>query len=232
MFPPVAVRACRAMSVFPGFEKYGSNMADAMVFSPDGSMLYIASGDEVIATSSSGESSPAWFQDMSAGSLCDIAVSPDGVSVRFKVIMCSNNILSRSNHLTEKTRVFLQGNLLATLNFVQRESLSPKPAQQGASSHVMRCSDDVRSTIVEPHGERSPLEVVPHQRDRHVGRPIQEIIAESFAARRTGLCDKLRQHGQTSEARRGERRRGFHRRPVQFIATRRRGQRIYLRQQS
>lgn len=74
----------RTASVFPDFEKGGSNDAQAIVFSPDGSTLYVTTGDnKVAATSSGGGSSPAWWATASDSDLCDITISPDGLSVRF-----------------------------------------------------------------------------------------------------------------------------------------------------
>lgn len=72
----------RLALAFPDFEKDGANDATAIAFSPDGSTLYIATDDyKVYATSSSGDSSPEWSTTASDSNICDMAVSPDGLSV-------------------------------------------------------------------------------------------------------------------------------------------------------
>eukprot|EP00903_Cladosiphon_okamuranus_P011441 g10779.t1 len=67
-------------SAFPDFGKDGSYDAKRVAFSPDGSTLYVASNDQLISTSSSGQSPITWFYSVSTA-VCDIAVSPDGQSV-------------------------------------------------------------------------------------------------------------------------------------------------------
>lgn len=56
-----------------------------MAFSPDGSVIYIATHAEtVFAMDSDGANTdpPLWSAAAGDGNLCDIAVSPDGLSVR------------------------------------------------------------------------------------------------------------------------------------------------------
>ena len=80
MFPYCAGRTT---SAFPSFEFNGLDDAKSGVFSPDGSTLYITtSNSEVCATSSSGESEPEWRATAPDSNLCDISISPDGLSVK------------------------------------------------------------------------------------------------------------------------------------------------------
>lgn len=72
-------------SAFPDFEKNGANDATAIALSPDGLTLYIAVDDQkVYATRSDGYTSPDWWETVSDTDICDMAVSPDGLSVRFR----------------------------------------------------------------------------------------------------------------------------------------------------
>lgn len=80
--PPSSFVAKRTASAFPDFERDGENDATAIAFSPDGSTLFIATDDEkVYATSSNGTSSPELLVSGLDNDLCDMVVSPDGLSV-------------------------------------------------------------------------------------------------------------------------------------------------------
>lgn len=73
----------------PGFEKGVGLLATAIAFSPDGSTLYIACVDQrVYATSSIGHRWPAWWEPVLDTDICDIAVSPDGLSVSLRFVIC------------------------------------------------------------------------------------------------------------------------------------------------
>lgn len=87
-----SLTATRATSAFPGFEKDGDKDATAIAFSPDGSTLYIATDEQrVYAMGSNGGSSAEWWETVSDANICDMAVSPDGVSVSFS--SCSASML-------------------------------------------------------------------------------------------------------------------------------------------
>ncbi len=74
--------AGRTASAFPTFELDGTRDANSVVFSPDGSTLYIATDNwAVCATNSTGESEPEWCEPAQDSNLCDISISPDGLSV-------------------------------------------------------------------------------------------------------------------------------------------------------
>ncbi len=74
--------AGRTASAFPNFELDGTRDANSVVFSPDGSTLYIATDNwAVCATNSTGESEPEWCEPAQDSNLCDISISPDGLSV-------------------------------------------------------------------------------------------------------------------------------------------------------
>lgn len=67
------------------FGESGANDGAALVFSPDGSVIYIATdADTVFALDSAGGNSDPeiWSAAVGDSNLCDIAVSPDGLSVR------------------------------------------------------------------------------------------------------------------------------------------------------
>ncbi|CAM9843724.1 unnamed protein product, partial [Ectocarpus sp. 4 AP-2014] len=76
---------------FPGFEIDGDIDAESIVFSPDGSTLYVAGGSRVYATSSDGDQEAHWSVVLSDSNLCDMAVSPDGFSVY--VSGCSSGVI-------------------------------------------------------------------------------------------------------------------------------------------
>ncbi|MEP4805841.1 MAG: hypothetical protein ABJZ69_15640 [Hyphomicrobiales bacterium] len=54
----------------------------SVVYSPDGQTLYLTTADQDIKSISSDGYSTYWSVDVDDGDLCDIAVSPDGWSVR------------------------------------------------------------------------------------------------------------------------------------------------------
>lgn len=68
--------------VFPDFDVGRTVNATAIAFTPDGSTLYIAADFSVYSTNSSADTSPDWDTTASDESLCSMAVSPDGLSVR------------------------------------------------------------------------------------------------------------------------------------------------------
>ncbi|CAM9106419.1 unnamed protein product [Ectocarpus fasciculatus] len=76
---------------FPGFEINGDIDAESIVFSPDGSTLYVAGGTSVYATSSDGDQEAHWSVALSDSNFCDMAVSPDGLSVY--VSGCSSGVI-------------------------------------------------------------------------------------------------------------------------------------------
>ncbi|CAM9387892.1 unnamed protein product, partial [Ectocarpus sp. 12 AP-2014] len=76
---------------FPGFEIDGDIDAESIVFSPEGSTLYIAGSSSVYATSSDGDQEAQWSVALSDSNLCDMAVSPDGFSVY--VSGCSSGVI-------------------------------------------------------------------------------------------------------------------------------------------
>ncbi len=79
---PFPCCAGRTVSTFPSFELDGTRDAKSVVFSPDGSTLYIATDNwAVCATNSTGESEPEWCEPAQDSNLCDIIISPDGLSV-------------------------------------------------------------------------------------------------------------------------------------------------------
>lgn len=73
------------MAAYPGLERDSSSFdANAVVFSPDGSVLYAtaSASSEIVATKSDRSETPTWTHSLPDTFLCDIAISPDGVSVR------------------------------------------------------------------------------------------------------------------------------------------------------
>ena len=83
---PSARCTVRAAWAFPDFQRNGLYDAQSVEFSPDGSTLYIATKSSgVFATNSNGESGPEWGEP-AADDLCDISVSPDGLSVNLSWI--------------------------------------------------------------------------------------------------------------------------------------------------
>lgn len=70
---------------YPNFELNTAEGATAVEFSPDGSILYIATEKQaVVSINSAGYNTPNWSQDVPDSDLCDIALSSDGLSVRRK----------------------------------------------------------------------------------------------------------------------------------------------------
>lgn len=68
---------------YPSFEKNGLYDATAMVFSPDGTVLYLAtSAGSVWAVDSSGLTSSHEEKFSGNHEACDLAISPNGLSVR------------------------------------------------------------------------------------------------------------------------------------------------------
>lgn len=67
---------------YPTFELDATDGATAAAFSPDGSVLYIATtGEEVVATNSCGFEEPKWSTAVPDSDLCGMALSPEGMSV-------------------------------------------------------------------------------------------------------------------------------------------------------
>ena len=68
--------------MYPGFEADGKYDATAAAFSPDGKVLYLATTANVLLALDSDGSTTSHVIKYTGGSdLCDIAVSPDGLSV-------------------------------------------------------------------------------------------------------------------------------------------------------
>ena len=68
--------------MYPGFEAEGKYDATAAVFSPDGEVLYLATTTNILLALDSDGSTASHVVKYAGGSdLCDIAVSPDGLSV-------------------------------------------------------------------------------------------------------------------------------------------------------
>lgn len=81
-YPWCAADVCRrSIMAFPDFGLSRNVNATAIAFSPDGSTLYIAAGFRVYSTNSTADSIPDWFVTTSYDNLCDMSVSPDGLSV-------------------------------------------------------------------------------------------------------------------------------------------------------
>lgn len=87
-------RPYRSNWAFPGFEKDGKIDAESIVFSPNGATLYVAGGSSVYATSSDGDQEAHWSVALSDSGFCDMAISPDGLSVY--ISGCSSGVI---NHL-------------------------------------------------------------------------------------------------------------------------------------
>jgi len=72
----------REFTAYPGFEASGKYQSTAAAFSPDGKVLYLATTTNVLLALDSDGSTPLHVVKYVGGSdLCDIAVSPDGLSV-------------------------------------------------------------------------------------------------------------------------------------------------------
>ena len=68
--------------MYPGFEADGKYDSTAAAFSPDGKVLYLATTANVLLALDSDGSTTSHVVKYTGGSdLCDIAVSPDGLSV-------------------------------------------------------------------------------------------------------------------------------------------------------
>lgn len=68
--------------MYPGFEADGKYDASAAAFSPDGSVLYLATTTNILLALDGNGSTTSHVVKYTGGSdLCDIAVSPDGLSV-------------------------------------------------------------------------------------------------------------------------------------------------------
>lgn len=79
------VQITRATSRYNNFGINGTNDGIALAFSTDGSVVYIATAAEtVLAFGSTAEYNdpPIWSAAAGDSNLCDIVVSPDGLSVR------------------------------------------------------------------------------------------------------------------------------------------------------
>lgn len=72
----------RSTMVFPDFDESRTHDASAIAFSPDGSILYIAANFRLYSANSNALSIPDWSTSASDDNLCDMSVSPDGLSVR------------------------------------------------------------------------------------------------------------------------------------------------------
>lgn len=76
----------RPASVYAGFDALQESGPEtlAAAFSADGTLLYVSKGSEQVvwATDSSGTEEPVWSVEVPDSALCDMAVSPDGLSVR------------------------------------------------------------------------------------------------------------------------------------------------------
>ncbi|CAM9843656.1 unnamed protein product, partial [Ectocarpus sp. 4 AP-2014] len=79
---------------YHGFGKSGSNDGTALAFSPDGSVIYIATAAETVFSfdSEGGNSDPPlWSAAVADTELCDIVVSPSGLSVY--VLGCADSVV-------------------------------------------------------------------------------------------------------------------------------------------
>ncbi|CAM9627459.1 unnamed protein product, partial [Ectocarpus sp. 12 AP-2014] len=110
--------AIESTAVFPDFDADRTLDASAIVFSPDGSTLYIATSTLLHSSSSDGKTSPDWNTELSDSRLCDMAISPDGLSVY--VLGCG---LDEVYHV----RVDESGEYVSTANY------STKTADVGGS---------------------------------------------------------------------------------------------------
>ena len=66
----------------PYLYKTDSRNALSVVYSPDGQTLYMTTSDQNISAVSSDGDTIHWYTNVGDSDLCDIAVSPDGWSVR------------------------------------------------------------------------------------------------------------------------------------------------------
>ncbi|CAM9207243.1 unnamed protein product, partial [Ectocarpus fasciculatus] len=105
-------------TVFPDFDVDRTIHASAIVFSPDGSTLYIATSTLLHSSSSDGETSPNWSTELADTELCDMAISPDGLSVY--VLGCGLRVVYH-------VRVDISG------NYVSTEDYSTNAADVGGS---------------------------------------------------------------------------------------------------
>lgn len=77
--------AHRDFSRYTTFGVDGTNDGTALAFSPDGSVIYIATVAEAVHALGSASATPdphSWSAAVGDSNLCDIVVSPDGLSVR------------------------------------------------------------------------------------------------------------------------------------------------------
>lgn len=97
---------------YPSFDMSATNGATAVAFSPSASVLYIATtGETVVATNSAGTEDPIWSTAVPDNDLCDIVLSPDGLSVRThqsKFIIAFGNRQQSIVAVSEATGVFVE----------------------------------------------------------------------------------------------------------------------------
>lgn len=81
------LRRTRPITQYNTFGKNGLNDGTALVYSPDGSVIYLATlaGAVVALGSNAASTDPAlWSAVVGGSNLCDIVVSPDGLSVNLR----------------------------------------------------------------------------------------------------------------------------------------------------
>ncbi|CAN0028019.1 unnamed protein product, partial [Ectocarpus sp. 8 AP-2014] len=79
---------------YAGLSRFTENDGTALAFSPDGSIVYIAMGDQAVRayTSTGNNSIPRmWSTAAADNELCDIVVSPSGLSVY--VLGCASSVV-------------------------------------------------------------------------------------------------------------------------------------------
>ncbi|CAM9773342.1 unnamed protein product [Scytosiphon promiscuus] len=150
----------RTPTAFPDFEIGSAAHARAVAFSRDGSGLYIVTDEShVFATESSGSSSPDWSFSALDADLCDIAVSPDGLSVY--VLGCASNSITHlrvdadtgvvvSNNTYSTTSSDLDGGTSGDLFQIGALDFSVVAARGGSDEVVVFQRDDIDGALQAP----------------------------------------------------------------------------------
>ncbi|CAM9110589.1 unnamed protein product, partial [Ectocarpus fasciculatus] len=126
----------------------------AVAFSPDGSTLYVSTTDEIVmAVNSDGTEDPTWQSAAPDGELCDIVVSPDGLSVY--VLGCATSVVI---HLRLDAA---NGVVASTTTFVADSSIS------GSTSGEVFVAQALELSVL--IGRSDSDEVVVFQRDSSTG---------------------------------------------------------------
>lgn len=79
--------ASRTSAPYNYFDKYNGYHATSAVFSPAGDILYVATIPNYVFAIDSTAGSFHWVIDAQNSDLCDIAVTPDGLSVRANSVL-------------------------------------------------------------------------------------------------------------------------------------------------